>query len=95
MATLQIRIDDMLRQRASDTALAMGMDLSTAIRMFLTQMVKENALPFHPTNDPFYSVSNREALHRSLHQMQTGNSVTVTLEQLEEMEKADGVQVQR
>ncbi len=95
MATLQIRIDDMLRQQASDTAQAMGMDLSTAIRMFLTQMVKENALPFHPTNDPFFSASNRDALRRSLRQMQAGDSVTVSLDTLDAMEKADGVQVQR
>ncbi|MBR5734651.1 MAG: type II toxin-antitoxin system RelB/DinJ family antitoxin, partial [Desulfovibrionaceae bacterium] len=27
----------------------MGLDLSAAIRMFLTQMVKENGLPFIPT----------------------------------------------
>ncbi len=86
MATLQIRIDDTLRRQASDTAQAMGLDLSSAIRMFLTQMVKENGLPFHPTNDPFYSASNRAALRSSLRQMEAGNTVTVSLDQLESME---------
>ena len=86
MPTLQIRIDDTLRQQASDTAQEMGLDLSSAIRMFLTQMVKENGLPFRPTNDPFYSASNRVALRSSLRQMETGDTVTVSMEQLEAME---------
>ena len=87
MATLQIRIDDTLRQQASDTAQEMGLDLSSAIRMFLTQMVKENGLPFRPTNDPFYSASNRAALRNSLRQMEANNTVTVSMEQLDAMEK--------
>ena len=86
MATLQIRIDETLRQQASATAQEMGLDLSSAIRMFLTQMVKENGLPFRPTNDPFYSASNRAALRSSLRQMEAGNTVSVSMEQLEAME---------
>ena len=86
MATLQIRIDDTLRRQASATAQEMGLDLSSAIRMFLTQMVKENGLPFRPTNDPFYSSSNRAALHNSLRQMEAGNTVSFSMEQLEAME---------
>ena len=64
----------------------MGLDLSSAIRMFLTQMVKENGLPFRPTNDPFYSASNQAALRNSLRQMEAGNTVTVSLDQLDTME---------
>ena len=86
MATLQIRIDETLRQQASATAQEMGLDLSSAIRMFLTQMVKENGLPFRPTNDPFYSASNRAALRSPLRQMEAGNTVSVSMEQLEAME---------
>ena len=83
MTTLQIRIDETLREKAAATAHGMGLDLSTAVRMFLAQMVKENGLPFHPTNDPFYSSSNLAALRRSLDQLDAGNTVSVTLEELE------------
>ena len=86
MATLQIRIDDTLRRQAAETAQEMGLDLSSAIRMFLTQMVKENGLPFRPVNDSFYSAPNRAALRRSLRQMEAGDTVTVSMEQLEAME---------
>ena len=85
MATMQIRIDDTLRQEAALVAQVMGIDLSSAIRMFLTQMVKENGLPFLPSNDLFYSSGNRAALRRSLEQLEAGHTVTKTLDELERM----------
>ena len=52
MTTLNIRIDENLKNKASKTFAGMGLDMSTAIKMFLHQSVKENTLPFHPTNNP-------------------------------------------
>lgn len=86
MATMQIRVDDTLRDKAALVAQGMGIDLSSAIRMFLAQMVKENGLPFRPSNDPFYSSGNQDALRRSIAQIELGNTVTRTLSELERME---------
>lgn len=86
MATLQIRLDDELKEKAQAVAADMGMELSSAIRIFLAQMVKENALPFRPGNDPFYSVKNLEALQVSLDEMRTGNTVTRSLDELRSLE---------
>lgn len=85
MATMQIRLDEELRNNAATVAQGMGIDLSSAIRLFLTQMVKENGLPFRPTNDPFYSPQNIAALNRSIAQAQSGNTISKTLEELEAM----------
>lgn len=86
MATLQIRLDDDLKEKAQAVAADMGLELSSAIRVFLAQMVKENGLPFRPGNDPFYSAKNQEALQVSLNELQTGNTVTRSLEELRSME---------
>jgi len=40
------------------------MDLTTAVRMFLKQMVMQNGLPFRPEIDPFFSPRNQETLKR-------------------------------
>lgn len=85
MATMQIRLDETLRNEAAQVAQGMGIDLSSAIRLFLTQMVKENGLPFRPTNDPFFSSANRAALHRSTAEMDSGQAVTRSLDELERM----------
>lgn len=74
MANLQIRLDDDLRRQAHETAANMGLDLATAVRMFLKQMVRENGLPFKPSADPFYSESNMAFLRASLAQLKAGKA---------------------
>ena len=46
MAVLQVRIDDDLNNQASVIYNELGMDLSTAIRMFLKKTVLEGGIPF-------------------------------------------------
>lgn len=86
MASLQIRLDDDLKEKAQAVAADMGLELSSAIRVFLAQMVKENGLPFRPANDTFYSAKNQEELQISLDEMRAGNTVTRSLEELRSME---------
>ena len=43
---LQLRIDDNLRKEASDVYSQLGLDLPTAIRMFLTRSVQVRGIPF-------------------------------------------------
>ncbi len=52
MAIIQVRVDDELKDRATEVANELGLDLPTAIRLFLRQMVAERALPFRPKIDP-------------------------------------------
>ena len=66
MALLQIRVDDDLACRAREVARGMGLELSSAVRLFLRQMVAGNGLPFRPSCDSFYSQSNMDALKHSL-----------------------------
>lgn len=86
MANLQIRLDDTLKKQAQDVVQRMGLDLSSAIRMFLAQLVKENGLPFRPTNDPFYSTNNQDALRSSAAQIKAGHVVIKNLDELRNME---------
>lgn len=82
MVNLQIRLDNELKEQAQQVAQAMGMDLTTAVRIFLTQMVNDRALPFRPELDRFNSPSNQQALANSLAQLQNGEVVTKNLDQL-------------
>ncbi|RRD69347.1 MULTISPECIES: type II toxin-antitoxin system RelB/DinJ family antitoxin [unclassified Desulfovibrio] len=86
MANLQIRLDDSLKNQAQAVVQDMGLDLSAAVRLFLAQMVKENGLPFRPTNEPFYSAKNQEVLRRSAAQIESGQTVTKSLEELRSLE---------
>lgn len=66
MANLQVRIDDTLKLQAHTVAQSLGMDLPTAIRIFLSQMVRDNALPFRPAIDPFFCPQNQTQLRKVL-----------------------------
>ncbi|PIT09846.1 hypothetical protein BGI40_01790 [Snodgrassella communis] len=83
MANLQIRIDDKLRDEAQQIANDLGMDLTTAVRVFLKQMVNDKGFPFRPDLDPFYSPKNQEALKVSISQLNAGEIVSKTLDELQ------------
>lgn len=63
--SLHIRIEDDLRTQAQLVAESMGFDLPSLVRAFLTQMVRENRLPYHPTGDPFFSKENQQHLEKA------------------------------
>ena len=86
MANLQIRIDDSLKSQAQAIVQDMGLDLSAAVRIFLAQIVIENGLPFRPTNEQFYGAKNQEALYYSANQIEAGQTVTKSLDELRSME---------
>ncbi|MDR0339346.1 MAG: type II toxin-antitoxin system RelB/DinJ family antitoxin [Desulfovibrio sp.] len=87
MANVQVKVDDHLRDTAQAVAASMGLDLASAVRIFLTQMVRENGLPFKPAGDPFYSERNMAALDKSIAQLNAGQTVAKTLDELESMAK--------
>ena len=51
MATslLQVRVDDDLKDKAAEIFDNLGIDTSTAVRMFLKRAVMENGIPFRMT----------------------------------------------
>ena len=43
---LHVRIDDQVKERATEALSAMGLSVSDAVRVFLTRVAAEQALPF-------------------------------------------------
>lgn len=52
MTTINIRIDEKLKRDATKALANIGLDTSSAIKVFLTQVVREKGLPFTPGKDP-------------------------------------------
>jgi len=46
MATLQVRVDDNLKTAADDLFTSLGLDTSTAVRMFLVASMEAGGIPF-------------------------------------------------
>lgn len=62
-ATLQIRVEDNLKEQAMALFERLGLDLPTAIRIFLKKSVAENGVPFEIKEKPRVSANGLEALY--------------------------------
>ena len=51
MAIIQFRVDDNLKEQATKVYDNLGIDLSTALRMFLRRSIMVNGIPFSMTLD--------------------------------------------
>jgi DNA-damage-inducible protein J len=52
MTTLNIRIEQNIKTKANKTLSSLGLDMSSAVKLFLNQVIIENGLPFTPTKNP-------------------------------------------
>ena len=73
-ATLQVRLDLQLKKEADRFFLAAGLDTTTAVRMFLRQVIIRKAIPFDiVADDSFHAPANQKVLKKSIRQLEAGN----------------------
>ena len=46
MATIQVRVEDNIKAAADDLFISLGLDTSTAVRMFLSAALENDGIPF-------------------------------------------------
>ena len=66
-STIQIRVDDELKQKSDMLFRELGTDTTSAVRIFLTQAVAYNGFPFEikrAANNPYTAVSEEEILQK-------------------------------
>ena len=76
-STLQVRIDSDLRKEAEALFANAGLDMSSAVRLFLRQSVIRQRLPFEVIAvppAPFFSKANQRALAESIHSFERGEA---------------------
>ncbi len=65
--SVNFRIDEKLKNQADALLSEMGLSMSSALNLFLQQMVNKKALPFIvEAADPFFSKANQELLKTRL-----------------------------
>lgn len=67
MSTIQVRVDDELKQKSDILFKELGTDTTSAIRMFLTQAIAYNGFPFEirkTTSSPYKPQTEDEILER-------------------------------
>ena len=66
MATISIRVNDELKEKSRNLFEELGIDMSTAITMFLTKSVREGGIPFSVSlyDENGFTVSEASELRR-------------------------------
>jgi len=74
VAQVNIRIDDGLKEKADNLFEELGLNMTTAVNIFVRQVVRQGGLPFEVTTkvDPFYSESNMRVLRASIKEADEG-----------------------
>jgi len=60
--TIQIRIDSKTKQAARKTLDALGLDMSSAVKLFLTNVVNRQAIPLDLRTENGFTLAQEEAL---------------------------------
>ena len=61
-ARLDISIDPVIKKKVNKLYSKMGLSLSSAVKLFFTQSLNDNGLPFRPTVEPKESIEARKEL---------------------------------
>ena len=84
---VNIRMDEDLKKSMEHTCQSLGLNMTTAFTIFAKKMSRENRIPFDVSIDPFYSEKNISAIDEADKQIERGQVVVKTIEELEAMEK--------
>lgn len=89
---VNIRMDEGLKKEAEYLFSELGLNMTTAVNIFVRQAVRQGKIPFELTTktadaDPFYSRENQTYLRKAIKELEAGRGLVVkSLDELEAME---------
>ena len=72
--SVNLKINSEVKEQAQELFSNLGMSLETAVNVFLMQSIRENAIPFKISGDPFYSAENQKYLREVIAGIESGKS---------------------
>jgi DNA-damage-inducible protein J len=84
---INIRMDEDLKKEAESLFSELGLNMTTAVNIFVRQSLRQGGIPFEITTqtDPFYNSANVKRIKDSIKQMGQGKTVRKTNADLESM----------
>lgn len=72
--TINIRIEETTKNQFEKFCNETGLNITTAINLFIKTVIRENQIPFKITTDPFYNRENMNHLNNVIKDIENGNS---------------------
>jgi len=82
--TIQVRVDDILKDSADELFSSLGLDTSTAIRIFLNASLQTGGIPFAVT----HGVNNDSSIRDALNYRKSGGKFLTAEQSLSNMREA-------
>lgn len=73
-STINIRVEEETKKQFENFCNETGLNVSTAINLFIKTVIRENEIPFKITADPFYSKSNMKYLEEVIKDIEEGKA---------------------
>jgi DNA-damage-inducible protein J len=70
--SITIRMDENLKKQAETLFNEIGMNMTTAVTVFIKAAVRQHKIPFELEADPFYSEANMARLQRAIDGLNAG-----------------------
>ena len=86
MTQVNFRIDEDIKTNAEAALKEMGLNMSSAITMFLTKVAREKRIPFEINADQFYSAENMLELKNRIESINNGTSTLIEHELIEDFD---------
>lgn len=74
MSTISVRLDSNDKHLFEEFCNDVGLNISTAVCMFVKNVIANQKLPFNVERDPFYSKENMDHLTRIIKDIESGKS---------------------
>ena len=84
MSTISVRLDSKDKHLFEEFCNDVGMSISTAVSMFVKNVIANQKLPFSVERDPFYSKENMERLKKIVKDIDSGKAKLVEHELIED-----------
>lgn len=86
MINVNIRVDEEVKKEAEGLFEEMGVNMSSAVNMFLRQVIRTRGIPFEVTakKDDFYNPYNLKVLRESIAQLESGHGTVHDIIEVDE-----------
>ena len=76
MTTIQIRVDAKMKKASQKIIREMGIDMSSAIKMYLRQIIVRKGIPFIPMTENGFSLEKEAEILRASADTMAGNNLS-------------------
>ncbi|MEI7741417.1 MAG: type II toxin-antitoxin system RelB/DinJ family antitoxin [bacterium] len=86
MTTIQIRIDEKTKKQSQKVFEALGLDMSSGVKLYLQRVIKQKGIPFRVVTENGLTIEQEERILKASEEAKRGINVTKSMTVKEALE---------